>query len=435
MWLIIVAACSGSGSKPATSDTEGMLDTSPDVLPGKPHDSDPADLPGDTDTADDPPDTDSAEPVEEDTGEPYSDGDFLFGVDMVHTIELTLSDEALLSLKHDPYTYVEGSATIDGETIDNIGVRLKGSGSFETIGQKAAFKVDFNYYEDTQEFHGLHKLTLNNMTHDTSQVHEVLAHEAFRMAGLPYDRVGYAWVTVNGDVYGLYANVELPCKGWMAREFGATDGRAYEGGYPNYPESYAHADFKPKESINFDLEVGGDVENEDVIEAAVEVSTAGDDWDDRVSEHIDLDEYTRFQMMEAWVGQWDGYAFASASNNYRVWVDTDGDGLIRFVPSGLDWTFTDYVSWDSSHSPVGKPCTADTTCRARYSAQVVDMLDSIDTDELEALHQEAWALIQDYVAEDPRKVSTTGTITKAQDEVTTWIATRSDSVEGWYGSY
>lgn len=133
-----------------------------------------------------------------DTGEPPDDYDFLFGLDRVHTIDITLSDGSKRALARAPKEYVEGGATIDGETFGRVGVRLKGSGAFYDLSGKAAFKIDLNRFDPDQSFHGKGKLTLNNMTHDETQVHEVVAYAAFAAAGLPAARVGYAWVTVNG---------------------------------------------------------------------------------------------------------------------------------------------------------------------------------------------------------------------------------------------
>ena len=57
------------------------------------------------------------------------DSDYLFDQDELHTFEITLSDDALAELDGDPTAeeYVEGSLTFEGETVDEVGVRYKGS--------------------------------------------------------------------------------------------------------------------------------------------------------------------------------------------------------------------------------------------------------------------------------------------------------------------
>lgn len=364
----------------------------------------------------------------------YAQSDVLFGLDRVHTVDLVIDQAAIAALEKAPQSYVPAAVTIDGESLPQVGLRLKGS-SVQSLDGKAAFKVDVDHYQAGATFHGLRKLTFNNMLDDSAQVHELLAWSVVRAVGLPHSRVGYAWITVNGEPYGLYAHVETPDGDWMERTLGSTTGRVYEGGYPYYPESYAHADFDEGDSHNFDLEVG---ESDDYAELDVATDAiAGPDdatWDDQVSRYLDLDQYALFQVTEAWVGQWDGYAFAVDSNNYRIWVDVGGDERIRFVPSGLDWAFTDYAeSWSRSRSPVGRPCQQSDVCRQRFATAAAHLTQVVDPDTLVALHAEAWSLILPFVEEDPRRITDLDSITAEQAIVDRWITDRTDEIIAWYG--
>ncbi len=367
--------------------------------------------------------------------DPYAESDVLFGLARVHTVDVEVDASGLLALVGAPREYVPATLTFDGEVVPEVGFRLKGSGSFQSLDGKAAFKIDIDRYLPGAELHGLSKLTFNNMLHDTSQVHEVVAWSVVRAVGLPFLRVGYAWVTVNGEPYGLYAHVESPDGGWMARTLATTEGRIYEGGYPQYPDSYAHADFEGSDATNFDLEVGEGDAHAEIVAATAAI--AGEDdatWDAEVSPLVDLDQYALFQITEAWVGQWDGYAYARASNNYRIWVDVGGDGRIRFIPSGLDYCFTDYaMNWARSRSPVGKPCRQSDVCRQRLADAAAHVADTVDPSELIALRGEAWALIEPFVEEDPRRIYTVASIRNDQDNVDDWLLRRSDEILDWYG--
>ena len=95
----------------------------------------------------------------------------------------------------------------------NSGRSTWGSGSraarsFRPLTGKAAFKVKFDKFVEEPALPGLEKMTLNNMVQDPSMIHETLAYEAFRAAGVPAPRTGYAFVTVNGEDYGLYLDIE-----------------------------------------------------------------------------------------------------------------------------------------------------------------------------------------------------------------------------------
>ena len=129
----------------------------------------------------------------------------------VVVIDLTLPPESVEELGADPDgEYVEGtfslaetggtSATVGPfSTPLTVGIRLKGNATFHDLDGKAAFKLKFNEFVKGQTFLGLKKMTLNNMVQDPSMVHETLAYEAFRAAGVEAPRTGYADVRVNGD--------------------------------------------------------------------------------------------------------------------------------------------------------------------------------------------------------------------------------------------
>lgn len=149
------------------------------------------------DGADDPPDPPPPLPTQEE----------LYGAEKVWDLDIQLSDQSLAMLRAEPRAYVRADVVFEGHSIENVGVRLKGGFSFQGLGGKASFKVDFNQYED-QRFLGLENITLNNMRQDRSFVHERLSYQVFVGHGLPAPRSSYIRLTVNGDLYGLYANVE-----------------------------------------------------------------------------------------------------------------------------------------------------------------------------------------------------------------------------------
>lgn len=399
---------------------------------------------GDSDGSGTDPGLDTADPLpgdtSEDTGEPVDTGDTadtpddyddLFTLERVHTIDITLSKESERALRLTPKEYVEGAVTVDGEVYELVGVRLKGSGSFQDLNGKAAFKIDFNRYDEGQSYHGKGKFTLNNMLHDENQTHEVVAYAAFRAAGIPASRVGYAWVTVNGEDYGLYTNVETADRDYLERNVGHRDGNLYEGGYPYYPDSWDHADFSAAEIDNFQLETGTDLAYADLEAVLAAMGSPPDTLDAELGAVVDLDQYARYQILESWAGQWDGYAFAS--NNFRVYVDHGGDEKLRMVPTGLDYCFTDYGGkMFRASSPLGAKCQADATCNARFDTVIDQTLADVDAAGLEALMDEAAALTRPYVEDDPRNAIDERNLDASLEVMRTWIQTRSGKVSKWY---
>ncbi|MBK8181056.1 MAG: CotH kinase family protein [Planctomycetes bacterium] len=186
----------------------------------------------DTDT-----DTDTADGIESvpGTGGSGYDGTEsadLYTLDRVISLDITLPDASVRALNADPYTYVEASITIDGETLDQVGIRIGGKyGSYRALSGKSGFKIDIDRYDNTQKWRGLERLVVKNMVQDYSFMHEYIAFQVYEAMGVPAPRVGYLWVTVNGEDYGLYSNVEALDDRFLARHFAEPTGNLYDGDY------------------------------------------------------------------------------------------------------------------------------------------------------------------------------------------------------------
>jgi hypothetical protein len=160
-------------------------------------------------------------------------------------IDLTLSPTEEAKLEAEPGEYVKGTFSLtrssDGTPAGEeaspviaprpVEVRLKGNvgGSFRPLTGKAGFKLKF---KKTETVFGLRKMTLNNMVQDPSMVHETLAYAAFRAAGVPASRTGFAYVRLNGNDVGVYLDLENLDEIGLARIFGSFDKETqhlYEG--------------------------------------------------------------------------------------------------------------------------------------------------------------------------------------------------------------
>lgn len=211
--LALLAATCGeddAGDRTAASDTtEAVAD-------------EPADD-GPTDTAAEVPTTE-ADP--EEAGPRYADGDadVIFDDDRVNTFELTLDPQLLAFLDADPAAeeYVEGSLTFDGETIDGVGIRYKGSsgawyGCVEPTPEgepgaktcpKLSMKVKITYTDSDAEFYGQRRLNFHSLNMDTTLMHDRLGYWLYREMGVPAPRFAHVRLIVNGEFVGLFGLVE-----------------------------------------------------------------------------------------------------------------------------------------------------------------------------------------------------------------------------------
>ena len=251
----------------------------------------------------------------------------------VHAYQLQLSDESLALLRDEPKEYVQATFRFEDEVYRNVGVRLKGSwGSFRMLdGQsKAAFTIKFNAFQKKQRFHGMRRIILNNGVQDPSYLDEHICYSLFRDAGIPAPRTAYAELTVNGDPYGLYIQVEAATRDFLGRWFSDPRGNLYEG--PGDVVEWRELD----RDTNQD-----DVNRDDLRRLAEAIEEA----DDRVpwtalAEYVSVDDFALFLALEQFVGHFDGY---TQTNNYRIYNDPT-EQKFHFVPHGADQVFEDLTA-------------------------------------------------------------------------------------------
>ncbi|MBT9560352.1 MAG: CotH kinase family protein [Myxococcales bacterium] len=317
-----------------------------------------------------------AVPAERTPGEPNLPlgalSEALFDPLTVTEIDLELTPAALAKLNVDPKLWIPATVTLKvaGETVGPllIGARLKGGwGSFQTLDGKAAWKLRFDWADEDDRLLGLQKLTLNNMIQDASVVHEALAYRLFRALGIAAPRVGYAWLRINGEPYGLYSNIETLEDTLLARTYTSTD-HLYEGAYFN--------DVTPEAIYFFDVDEGDGAVTADLealAAAAVADVTAeppsgepGDAWWTSMAGLIDGAQMQLNWAAEAWIGHWDGYAL----NINNFYLHSDHNGRFTMLPWGTDQTFLDRVNFLSARGLLFVRCLESPMCLEGYAKQV-----------------------------------------------------------------
>ncbi len=356
--------------------------------------------PGDTDLG---PEDIGDNPVDPD------DNDWVFSIEDVWEVELELSEEAILGLTLEPTTYVSGAMVFDGRRFEEVGVRLKGRlGAFRTLDYKAAFKIDLNRYVAGQTLDGLEKLTFNNMVVDCSGLKELMAWRVFAAMGLPAARVGYVWVSVNGEVYGLYAHIESIDDAFLKRHYAQPDGSLYEGEYLLYPDSsYTLADFEQCCDQYITIDEGEDAWEQDVrgLTNALDAHEGQPDFYEAMGEHLDWHHHHLTIAAETWAGHNDGYSLNS--NNYRVYYDPGDEGRAAILSWDMDYAFLESSGWglsfDWAYGRITNACVADPACRADLRGVVGGACDTMDTVDLRAVYEQALGTVNPYLSSDPRE--------------------------------
>ncbi len=360
----------------------------------------------------------------------------VFTLDRVISLDITLSAEAIAALGSSPYNFVEGSIVLDGEPLDGVGVRIGGKlGSYRSFSGKPGFKIDLNFVDPGQRWHGLKRLNVKNMVQDYSFLHDRTAFQVYRAMGVPAPRVGYLWVTVNGESYGLYSNVEAIDELFLERNFADPTGNLYDGDYSLAPDwsSYTFIDFDTASQDLFHLDEGEDVGHADVhlvTEAIAAYGRGEGSWEALIGARLDLDHHLALMATEFWSGQYDGYS--NNKNNYRVYFDPEDD-LARILPWDHDWAFYDSMPMTPQWGALSTGCWNDATCQSRFLAAITEICSVVAGMGLRADVDAAAALINPYAQSDPRKEIAYETILAYQDHLRGWISGRAATLSATYG--
>jgi hypothetical protein len=388
----------------------------PDVieLPEPPEDTGEVAVETDTETVPDNEDTsgrDTADtedtPSDEETEAKYQ---AFYNPAVVQVIELELSRDAMQDLRRDPFTYVEGGVTINGERFDTVGIRLKGSSSYQDFDGKPAFKIKLNNYVPGQKYAGLERVTLNNMVGDPTQSKEMIGYALWTERGLLVPRVSYARVSLNGELQGLYTNLEAMDDHLLARHYGDGSGDLWEGN--------DSADFSRRGLSHFELVSGvGDYDALDTVKQTLNGAPA-DAFLEEADTVIDMDSFLDFWAYSIAIGNEDGYPYNL--NDYFVYRDV-GDTRFDFAPWGMDESWDTGMVWNAVTGNVAEGCLDDEDCVTALYEHTAEAVLAYEAMDLESWALGVWDLSDPIVEEDLRRPYSTAEVLAARATLLTQI--------------
>ncbi|MBR4897029.1 MAG: CotH kinase family protein, partial [Clostridia bacterium] len=156
----------------------------------------------------------------------------LFDTSRVHTLSIVMNDWDGFLETCENEEYVVCNVVIDGESVKNVGIRAKGNTSLSSVKQagndRYSFKIEFDQYETGRTYHGLDKLSLNNVIQDNTYMKDYLAYTIMGQFGVDAPLCSYVWITVNGEDWGLYLAVEGVEDSFLSRNYGGDTGDLYK---------------------------------------------------------------------------------------------------------------------------------------------------------------------------------------------------------------
>lgn len=156
----------------------------------------------------------------------------LFNSSVVHQIDIQMEDWEGFLADCPREEYALCAVAIDGEQYPNVAIRAKGNTSLTQVAaygnDRYSFKIEFDHYDNANTYYGLDKLCLNNIIQDSTYEKDFLCYQMMGEMGVAAPLCSYAYITVNGEDWGLYLAVEGVEEAFLERNYGRDYGALYK---------------------------------------------------------------------------------------------------------------------------------------------------------------------------------------------------------------
>lgn len=156
----------------------------------------------------------------------------IFDTSYVHSIDIIMDDwdEFIANCTDEAYTLC--TVVIDNEASKNVAIRAKGNTSLTQVksygSDRYSFKIEFDHYDSNKSYYGLDKLCLNNIIQDNTFVKDYLTYQMMLYTDAVAPLCSFAYITVNGEDWGLYLAVESIEDSFIKRNYGNEQGELYK---------------------------------------------------------------------------------------------------------------------------------------------------------------------------------------------------------------
>ncbi|MEP6647566.1 MAG: CotH kinase family protein, partial [Saprospiraceae bacterium] len=226
------------------------------------------------------------------------------------------------------------------DTFQNIGFALRGNTS--RYSKKKSFRVSLNSYFPGRKWYGIEKLDLNGEHNDPTVSRSKICWDLLHDIGVPAPRCNHVKLYINGEYFGLYANVEEIDEEFAKTHFGNNDGNLYKCLYPadlTYhgidPNMYK---FTSGDRRAYDLRTNKETDDYSDLAHFIDVlnNTQTADMPCALESVFNVDTYLKAIAFDMLSGNWDGPLYNK--NNFFLYHN-EATGLFEYIPFDLDNTF------------------------------------------------------------------------------------------------
>ncbi len=259
-----------------------------------------------------------------------TDAGTVFDDAVVHSFELDIDDEAVRDLLETYQAtgdkeWTTAGVTIDGETFDDVGVRLKGNSSLRDVDLDAdpaelPWLIRLDKYVDGQNLDGYSSFIVRSNTTETS-LNEAVALDLLEMAGLASEQAVAVRFSVADGEEQLRLVVQNLDETWEAENFDSAGALYKAESTGDY--SYRGDDPDAYDDV-FDQETGDTDDLGPLIDFLDFVNTSSDEeFAAGLADWLDVDSFATYLAFEDLVGNFDDID-GPGNNSYLRW-DADAE--------------------------------------------------------------------------------------------------------------
>ncbi len=340
-------------------------------------------------------------------------GQDLYDTTVLRTINLQFHDANWLQLLRQNYqseTPILADMTVEGVVYPSVGVRIRGNTSYTGLpsgSEKFSLKIYTDHIDPEQELMGYSTLNLNNGFRDPTFCREVV-YNNYVAQFIPNPRANHVTVTLNGQNWGVYVNVQQTNKSMLGRYFSDTNGlRVKCANNPNGP-GLRYNGTLPSGYTGYEIQDDGGLANP--LGALITVCDAVTNWPLAQWPSIDtvfaIDPSTWSVVLENLLTDDDSYINKGA--DFMAYRDPL-DGRMHLLQRDANETFTQTMwtitrNFTASNKPVLSRVLSVAELRQRYMAHYRVARRDLNWDYFGPIFDAHRQLIDAAVQADPKKL-------------------------------
>lgn len=259
----------------------------------------------------------------------------VFGQGEITDINIEMNEDDWADILKNPKDeeYHSANITVNGNRLENIGVRTKGFSSLNSVAESSdsnryGLKIKTDEYVEGQTLHGIDMFVLNGSFSDPSYMREYLTYLATKKLDGITPFVSYTNLHINGELFGFYLMIESYDDSFVKRNAAADNSVLYKANSENCTL------LTSDDASGFEVECGQDEGNFNIKKLIAILNSTTIENKNELEAVFDVDSALKAWAINTVMGNYDSYSGSKAHNYYLLYKDG------RFSYIGWDYNMS-----------------------------------------------------------------------------------------------